>query len=301
MRRVDGVLSRTRRAPATKHRSEMRSATEVKRAAVITHGKPETIGAALERLQMLAAERGVELLFPDEEIEKHRLGSDHGDLADADVAVVLGGDGTMLRALRRFLGTSVPVIGVNFGRVGFLASLEADSLEDGLGRAFAGDYRVVELPALDAEAGGERWAAVNDVVVTSSSLGRMIELGWAIGGEDLGLLPCDGLICCTPSGSTAYNLSNGGPVLVWGLDAMAITFVAPHSLHARPLVVPRGRDLAVANRTADVSATVLVDGHRVRELAPGEEVRIDLSAQRSLLATLPESTFFSRYRRTFAS
>ena len=277
------------------------TAKAVKRAAVITHGKPETIGAALERLQALAAERGVDLLFPDEEVEKHGLGSDHGDLADADLAVVLGGDGTMLRALRRFLGTSVPVIGVNFGRVGFLASFEAESLDDGLARAFAGDYRVVELPALEAEAGGERWAAVNDVVVTSSTLGRMVELGWAIGGEDLGSLPCDGLICSTPSGSTAYNLSNGGPVLVWGLDAMAITFVAPHSLDARPLVVPRGLDLVVANRTADLSATVLVDGHAVQELAPSEEVVAGLSEQRSLLATLPESTFFSRYRRTFSS
>src|SRR5919201_2061459 len=100
----------------------------------------------------------------------------------------------------------------------------------------------------------------------------MIELGWAVGGEDLGVLPCDGLICCTPSGSTAYNLSNGGPVLVWGLEAMAVTFVAPHSLHARPLVVPRGRELAVENRTPDVAATVLVDGHVVDELAPGGDV-----------------------------
>jgi NAD+ kinase len=277
------------------------TAKAVKRAAVITHGKAETIGAALERLQALSAERGVELLFPDDEVEKHGLGGDHGNLADADLAVVLGGDGTMLRALRRFLGTAVPVIGVNFGRVGFLASMEAESLDEGLGRALTGDYRVVELPALEAEAGGERWAAVNDVVVTSSTLGRMVELGWAIGGEDLGCLPCDGLICSTPSGSTAYNLSNGGPVLVWGLDAMAITFVAPHSLHARPLVVPSGLDLAVANRTADLSATVLVDGHVVRELAPGEEVVAGLSRERSLLATLPESTFFSRYRRTFSS
>src|SRR5204862_386468 len=228
---------------------------------------------------------------PDEEVEKHGLGGDHGDLAYADLAVVLGGDGTVLRALRRFLGTAVPVIGVNFGRVGFLASMEAESLDEGLGRALAGEYRVVELPALEAEAGGVRWAAVNDVVVTSSTLGRMVELGWAIGGEDLGSLPCDGLICSTPSGSTAYNLSNGGPVLVWGLDAMAVTFVAPHSLHARPLVVPRGRDLEVVNRTADVCATVLADGHRVHELAPGADVTVRLAEERSLLATLPESTF----------
>jgi NAD+ kinase len=274
---------------------------EVKRVAVVTHGRPETTGDTLERLRALAEERGIELLLADDELEKHGLGSDDGDSVEPDLAVVLGGDGTMLRALQRFLGTSVPVIGVNLGRVGFLASIGPDALEEGLIRVFRGEYEVVELPALQAEAGGERWTAVNDVVVTSSTIGRMIELSWAIGGEDLGELPCDGLICSTPSGSTAYNLSNGGPVLVWGLDAMAINFVAPHSLHARPMVVPRGLDLVVENRTADVAATVLADGHPVHELAPGEQVVSRLSEQRSLLATLPESTFFSRYRRIFAS
>ena len=274
---------------------------EVKRVAVVTHGRPETTGDTLDRLRAVAEERGIELLLADDELEKHGLGKDDGDSAAADLAVVLGGDGTMLRALLRFLGTSVPVIGVNLGRVGFLASIGRDGLEEGLVRVFGGEYEVVELPALQAEAGGESWAAVNDVVVTSSTIGRMIELSWAIGGEDLGELPCDGLICSTPSGSTAYNLSNGGPVLVWGLDAMAINFVAPHSLHARPMVVPRGLDLAVENRTADLAATVLADGHPVHQLAPGEQVAARLSEQRSLLATLPESTFFSRYRRIFAS
>jgi NAD+ kinase len=272
----------------------------VRRVAVVTHGRPETIGAGLVRLRGLAEKRGIELVLPDDEVEKHGDGA-RGDISAADLAVVLGGDGTMLRALKRFLGTSVPVMGVNFGRVGFLASIEAESLEDGLGRAFSGDYEVVELPALEAEAEASSWPAVNDVVVASATIGRMIEVGWAVGGEDLGVLPCDGLICSSPSGSTAYNLSNGGPVLVWGLDAMAITFVAPHSLHARPLVVPRGRGLAVTNRTQDVPATVLADGQRVAELAPGEQVEARLSEQRSLLATLPASTFFSRYRRTFTS
>jgi NAD+ kinase len=274
---------------------------EVKRVAVITHGKPETSGEALERLQALAQERGVELLLADDELEKHGIGSDDGDPTTADLAVVLGGDGTMLRALKRFVGTGVPVIGVNLGRVGFLASVGRDEIEEGLGRVFSGQYEAVELPAVEAEGGSGRWTAVNDVVVTSSTVGRMIELAWAIGGEDLGQLPCDGLICSTPSGSTAYNLSNGGPVLVWGLDAMAINFVAPHSLHARPMVVPRGLDLTVENRTDEVAATVLADGHPVHELQPGDRVVARLSDQRSLLATLPESTFFSRYRRIFAS
>ena len=167
-------------------------------------------------------------------------------------------------------------------------------------RVFAGDYELVDLPTLEARAGEDRRDAVNDIVATSSTLGRMIELSWTVGGEDLGTLRCDGLIVATPSGSTAYNLSNGGPVLVWGLDALAVTFVAPHSLQARPLVIPRGSDVVVTNLTPDVWVTSLADGHVFSEVAPGGTMTIRLGPQRTLLATLPEATFFSRYRHTFA-
>ncbi len=260
----------------------------VKRAAVITHGKPQAIGSALARLATVAREAGVDL-------------EESPDAADVDIAIVLGGDGTMLRALARFLGTGIPVLGVNFGRVGFLASIQQLDLESGLARVFAGEYRVEDVPTLDVEVGDERRVAVNDLVIASAVVGRMIQLEWSVGGEGLGRLACDGVVCATPSGSTGYNLSSGGPVLVWGLDAMAITFVAPHSLNARPLVVPRDDELLVWNRTPDVPATALVDGHRVGDLAPGGRAVARLGEQRSLLASLPEVTFFSRYSRTFAS
>ena len=274
-------------------------ARAIKRAAVVTHGKPQTIGPALARLFTVAREAGVELRVDEDEAQKHGL--DSGDTADVDLAVVLGGDGTMLRALDRYLGTNVPVIGINFGTVGFLASIGRNDLESGLTRVFAGDYKIEELPTLDVEVGEERRVAVNDLVVTSSVLGRMIRLELVVGGEGLGRRGCDGVVCSTPSGSTGYNFSNGGPVLVWGLDAMAVTFVAPHSLNARPLVIPRGRDLVVWNRTPDVAATALVDGHPVADLPPGARALARIGAQRSLLATLPEVTFFSRFSRTFAS
>ncbi|TMK73742.1 MAG: NAD(+)/NADH kinase [Actinobacteria bacterium] len=281
--------------------SQPKSAKAVHRAAVITHGKPATIGPALERLEKVALEAGVELLLPGEEVEKHGHGEPEHDLESADIAVVLGGDGTMLRALQRFLGSGVPVIGVNFGRVGFFASIRREELESGLARVFASNYRVVPLTTLDTEAKGEHASAINDVVTTSSVRGRMVELGWAIGGEDLGVQPCDGMIAATPSGSTAYNLSNGGPVLVRGLDAMTVSFIAPHSLHVRPLVVPRGLDLEIRNETVDVSASVIVDGHAFTELQQGERVTVRLGDRTALLATLPETTFFSRYRETFGS
>jgi len=271
----------------------------VRKVAVITHGKREVIGPALDRLGAVARESNVELLLPKDEVAKHDLAEAESDLSQADLVVVLGGDGTMLRALRRFLGTTIPAVGVNFGSVGFLTALSGEELEEGLKRILAGEYEVVELPTLEAQAGDDRRDAVNDVVATSSTLGRMIELSWSVGGEELGNLRCDGLICATPSGSTAYNLSNGGPVLVWGLDAMAVTFVAPHSLQARPLVVPRSSDLVVTNETPDVWVTALADGHVFSEIPPGGSMRVRLGPQRTLLATLPESTFFSRYRQTF--
>jgi len=278
----------------------------VARAALLTHGRQEQVGDGVERLVTLARRIGVELIVTPDEAAQHGL-EPHGDPADAELVVVLGGDGTMLRALRMYLGTSVPVLGVNFGRVGFLSSMQPAELEEGLGRAFSGEFVTVELPTLEVELGpgaeeaeGDR-VAVNDVVVTSGELGRMVELEWAVGGEDLGRVPCDGLICSTPSGSTAYNLSNGGPVLMWGIDALATTFVAPHSLHVRPLVVPRGKEVVAWNRTPDVPVVVLVDGHRIGGAGGDGRIAVRLGDAHSLLATLPDATFVRRYRESFST
>jgi NAD+ kinase len=260
------------------------TARPVKRAALFMHGHPGTKAEAFPRAEACARAAGVEVVAAEQ---------------DADLVIALGGDGTMLRALRATLGTGTPVFGVKFGRVGFLTSVDGDRLEEALEQVFSGNYRVVDLATLRARMGSGAEAAVNDVVVTSSEPGRMVELGWEIGGEDLGVQPCDGMICCTPSGSTAYNLSNGGPVMVWGLEAMAMTFVAPHSLHARPIVVPRGLDLTVTNRSPDNAVTVLVDGHALGELRRDESIAVGLGEEATRLALLPEVTFFNRYSEVF--
>ena len=267
------------------------SGRRVQRAAVVTQSPPADLEGSLTLLRTRANELGVELT--------ELGGAADGGTPDVDLAIALGGDGTMLAALRRFLGTTVPVVGVNFGRIGFLTAIPGAELDRGIARVFAGDFRVAELATIEANLDGTRHAAVNDVVATSSAPGRMISLGSALADEELGETPCDGLICCTPSGSTAYNLSNGGPVMMRGLAAMAITYVAPHSLHARSLVVPSGLSLSVVNRTPEVPVAVLVDGRRVGELAPGERLTVDVGAQRALLALLPNVTFFSRYREVF--
>jgi NAD+ kinase len=261
-------------------------AEAVRRAAVLTtHSRKEAVVRGRERLEEAARAAGVELVPVDE--------------GAADVVIVLGGDGTMLRALRATLGTGTPVFGVNFGRVGFLTSAPGDALDAAVQRVLAGDFRVVDLCTLQARLAEDEHAAINDVVVTSSRPGRMVELGWEIGGEHLGHQPCDGMICCTPSGSTAYNLSNGGPVMMWGLDAMAMTFVAPHSVRARPIVVPRGLDLRVANRSPDSPVTVLVDGHEVGELSADAGLEVGVGEQTCRLALFPEVGFFTRYHAVF--
>ncbi len=266
----------------------------------MTHGRQDQIGDGVSRLQAVARAAGVELVVTEEEAAKNGL-APAGDLGAVELVVVLGGDGTMLRALQRFLNTGIPILGVNFGRVGFLSSMSREELEVGIARAFAGELEVVDLPTLEMTVAGSTHIAVNDVVVASGQLGRMVELEWAIGGEDLGQAHCDGLICATPSGSTAYNLSNGGPVLMWGLDAMAVTFVAPHSLHARPLVVPRAKEVVVHNRTAGVEVAVVVDGHQVGVASNGEQVVVGLGEAHTRLATLPEATFVRRYRESFGT
>jgi NAD+ kinase len=250
-----------------------------------TPGRPDVVAAARERVEEAAAAARIEI----------------GSVEDGglDLLVVLGGDGTMLRALRATLGSGTPVFGINFGRVGFLTTVDGDQLDSALARALAGDFRVVDLCTLEAGLDGETHPAVNDVVVTSSRPGRMVDLGWKVAGEELGDQPCDGMICCTPSGSTAYNLSNGGPVLMWGLEAMAMTFVAPHSLRARALVVPRGLDLRITNRSKELPVTVLVDGHAVGELQREGEIVVVVGPESCRLALLPEVTFFTRYHEVF--
>jgi NAD+ kinase len=257
----------------------------VERVSVLEHGRTERIGDARERLEAVAARCGVQLL---------------DDSADGDLLVVLGGDGTMLRALNLVIGRSTPCLGVNYGRVGFLTAIDGPDIEAGLEQAFAGGFTVVELPTIVADDGVDRVTGVNDIVLTSSLLGRMAFLEWSVDGESLGELGCDGAIVATSTGSTAYNLSTGGPVLAWGLDALVVSFVSPHSLHVRPMVLGRRHVLGFTNRSDDVPVQVIVDGHIYGRLEPGGRLKLEMGERFAHLARLQGSSFFSRYRETFS-
>jgi NAD+ kinase len=273
----------------------------------VTHGRRATIGDALSRLACLAAERDVQLVFPADERGKHDLerlacqwAVDEGE--DADIALVLGGDGTTLRALQRFLGRGIPVFAVNYGHFGFLTSAPAHDLESAVGRALAGEVAVLELPTLEVRRpGGEAGLVVNDAVVTGGVHGRTANLGWSVDDVDLGEVSCDAIVVATPAGSTAYSLSAGGPVLGWGLEGLCTTFVAPHSLAVRSFVLGSGQCISVRNASRDLNALLVLDGHAQEDpLPPGAEVGIQLSDRRARLALLPEVSPLERFRDAFS-
>src|SRR5207302_5380441 len=138
---------------------------------------------------------------------------------------------------------------------------------------------VVELSMIIATTAGEWVFGVNDVVLASAIQGRMAVIEWSVDGQSLGELGCDGVIVASPTGSTAYNLSAGGPVLAWGTDGFVVTFASPHSLHARSMVLGRGHSIEVRNRTDDVPLQVIEDGHSMGEIAPGGALRALMGEQ----------------------
>jgi NAD+ kinase len=271
---------------------------------VLTHSRPAQTSTALEMLVAAAETAGVRLRFDDGEAAKHGLSSSEGVLLGSakdntvDLCIVLGGDGTILRALRRYAGTEVPVFAINFGDIGFLATIEPQELADGVRRAFEGNYELLPLPAivLDAPTGMER--AFNDVAIHRKVGERVAELAYVLDGEELGSVRCDGLVVATPAGSTGYNLANGGPVMAWGVEGFMVSFIAPHSLTARALVAaPRDR-LTIHNRSHE-ALDVSVDGRPICEIAPGGTIDARFMDDAGIIAQLPGSSFYRRLREKF--
>ena len=271
----------------------------------MTHRVVEDTGPALEVLERVARERGFALHFDAEETRKHGIEARDGIVPDADPAagfelcIVLGGDGTILRALRRFAGRDVPVFAMNFGEVGFLATVEQADMEARFRCAFASEFDVMRLPAVALSGlNGEELFAINDVSIHRKVGERVAQLAYAIEDAELGSVRCDGLVIATPAGSTGYNLANAGPVMAWGVEGFAVSFIAPHSLTARALVVAPDDLLTVHNRGRDV-VDVIVDGRPVGELSPGEAVSATFRHDVALLAQLPGTSFYRRLREKF--
>jgi NAD+ kinase len=274
-------------------------------ASVLTHRRADDTAGAIAALIAAARRAGATLQFDEAETHKHGLVPGEGlELnaglsRDVDLCIVMGGDGTILTALREYANTGVPVFAVNFGEVGFLATLDPDGLDEDFDRAFSGDFETMELPGITVGRPSGTWTAMNDISVHRKPGFRVADLAYALTGEEIGRVRCDGLVVSTPQGSTGYNLANGGPVLAWGVAGFVVSFIAPHSLTARALVVAPDDLLTINNRSREEPVEVHVDGRPVVELAPGEDIHVEFARATAVLAQLPGASFYHRLRERF--
>ena len=274
-------------------------------ATVVTHRRPAETGPAIQTLIEVARSVGARLRFDRLEVEKHGLRSADGlelgvgSTDGVEICFALGGDGTILRALRTFAGTGVPIFAVNFGEIGFLATVGREDVRTGFERAFAGAFETLSLPGIAARVDGDGWIAINDVSVERRQGRRVASLSYMVGDEEIGRVRCDGLVVATPAGSTGYNLANGGPVMAWGVEGMAVSFIAPHSLTARALVVAPSDTLAIENRSVEDEVDVAVDGRPVVSLGPGGRLEAHFVDGQGLLARVEGVSFYQRLREKF--
>ncbi len=277
----------------------------IRTATVLTHRRPGETAGALATLIETAAAAGAVLRFDQEEARKHGLSARPGLELDAelnldvDICFAMGGDGTILTALRAYAGRGVPVFAVNFGEIGFLATVDREQANSGFARAFAGEFDVLALPGIEFSGSRGRWLAINDVSMHRQPGKRVADLQYSVGSDEVGRVRCDGLAVATPAGSTGYNLANGGPVMAWGVEGFVVSFIAPHSLTARALVVAPTDVLSVSNCSQEEPVDVVVDGRPVCVLSPQERIEVRFVAAQGHLAQLPGATFYNRLREKF--
>ncbi len=281
-------------------------AVPVKRVLLLTHREPSVTTTTLPAVLSILKDAGVQVLVPAGEVVKHRMlapfsSADGMQLraGGEDLILVLGGDGSILRALAREAGSGAPVIGINYGRVGFLASIERETLERDLRRALAGEYVVLGLPSLKAEWADGEVEAVNDLAIFRGGESRIADLTYAVDGEVVATVRCDGVVMSTPVGSTAYNLAAGGPTVSWRVRCFVLSFIALHHLDSRPLVIGAEETLTVTNSALVGDCELQADGQRIGLLGPGRSVTVGLGGSEVHLATFPEASFFRRYREKF--
>ncbi len=223
-----------------------------------------------------------------------------------DILLVLGGDGTMLHASRAACRAGVPIFGVNLGGLGFLTETGEDALYPALTRLFRGDFQVERRMMVEARVRsaktGRTWSAVglNDAVIHARDRSRVVSIDVRIGGTPIGTIVGDGLILSTPTGSTAYSLSAGGPIVRPTIEALIATPISPHTLTFRPLLVGADEAIGVRVRAGHAPAAVTVDGQVSRLLTPGDEVLIRKAKAHVDLVVLNRGSFYEVLRSKFA-
>ena len=268
----------------------MKNEKQIERLGMLVHPEKPEAARLARRLAEICREKGPALVPVDSR--------NASALADVDVVAVLGGDGTILRALRLMGEKMVPVLGVNLGTMGFLAECAPEALEEAVRRLAAGDYRLEERMLLRVEReGGERALALNDVVVSRGACQRVLQADVTVDGQAAARFSGDGLVISSPTGSTAYSLSAGGPVVVPQLDCIVLAPVCPHTFSARPLVVwgESQIEAALAPRGAGGRLMLSIDGGDGIALERAV-IRVRRAQERLPFVRFGENRFFSSLR-----
>ena len=221
---------------------------------------------------------------------------------DIQLALSLGGDGTLLRTARFLDGAPVPILGVNLGRLGFLTSCSASEMTAGLTAVIAGDYDLDERMALlagtlrDGDAPSDEWHALNDIVMHKGGFARMLTVRASVDAEVLGAYNCDGIVVASPTGSTAYSLSAGGPLVTPSLDSIILTPISAHALALRPIVLPPSVTVTLESIDGPDEVLITVDGQAGTRLAAGERLTIRRAPHPVRIVRFPGNSFFDRLR-----
>jgi NAD+ kinase len=270
---------------------------------VATRGYGE-VSETLQQLKRQCEERGAKLLvepgarslLPD---------ADELNVADIDLLITLGGDGTLLRGARLVAAAGVPVLGVNLGHLGFLTSVSQPECSDYLGNLFAGDYWIDERFTLEVVLEDEKgvesapFVALNDAVLHKGGFARVVRLAVHVepGRQEVATYTADGIIIATPTGSTAYSLSAGGPIVAPSVECILATPICPHTLVVRPLVLPADAQVSVSALTPVEGLMLTVDGQEGAELRPGARLLVRRGAARVRLVRFAGQSFFGTLRR----
>jgi NAD+ kinase len=259
----------------------------------ISADRPNAVERAHEIVRM-AQDAGIAVAMAD---TVPGLASTAGaSIAQAEMVISIGGDGTLLRGVRLAVPLDVPILGVNTGRMGFLTEIETTPAGmDRVRRVLLGDYEVEERLALQVSVNGVgAHFALNDVVVRRGAQARMAPFGLSLDGEPIAHIPSDGIVVATPTGSTAYFLSAGGPIIAPAVEALGVAALLPHTLFARPLIVPTSSTIEITCDSEIVHANLETDGTFVSDLAPGDMVTIVRAPRRVKFARTGNHAFFAR-------
>jgi NAD+ kinase len=219
--------------------------------------------------------------------------------SETDLLLALGGDGTMLNAVRTVAHLRIPVLGINLGTLGFLTVVPSDECAEALDRVKEQDYRIEDrlmLEVHDPNGEKEAWPAVNDIVLIKAGIARMVRFTVSHNGEPVSTFAGDGIIVATPTGSTAYSLSVGGPILMPTMSGFILTPISPHTLAQRPMVFDQNAELEIAIDSVVGNAMLTVDGQLTRHLGEGSRVIIRASEHRARLVSFSDRSFFEILR-----